>query len=745
MMKTIFIITTREYPIDNTTQFQDISGYYNENNDNYITQQEWGDYFRADAWDQTWVDDKTKNMRVEQPLPIKKGEIEGLVFYVAPCLNKDVVYHNCSNQEYIKKIISAVKKDIKEETYRIILIVHDHDMNDDQPCVHRASGDKMILEDKEVKGCISYQHEPPNNKNVKCKENSETISLEYDIYEAFILHLNDVGGITKDKCDKLNKILFQLDLTQGVEEIKVTDCSEITAKNEELERISNSSLQEDEKSNSNNPDSLKILDYDREINSNEWNYVLGVSFVPVITKLSMPLENLQSNHRYKNVLDSSIWFYAYSNEEELKEIKQQIADNKLRYDLDVAHEYREFYHRMLKNSYTKYSHKEVVSPFLFHSEQELKKKIDKQKQIVNDIKQYKWRILLVDDHVGKTKMKLSSGEESTLTKLDVVKTELEKLFKNIATEKDNKIVIIATEEDTEDIKKNANIYIECVSSIKEAKDKLAEKKYEIVLLDYLLGKKVIDSKTVTINNKEVREYGYELLKGIWYKENEKKFEKARKEELEKLYKEFVFDYKKGPDNRFYFMFISAFTTAVSERLLTEGWHRSEDYWYIGEGACPINTPYLFQYRLLHIMEKRMKDMGLSKMLYVNRNDFEKSYIKTNIIDVIYDDRTSIRQNASNRFNDVLSVLYNYKNLLVDTHNASNPFDSLESTLATDIVMKNAYIGGFLEHLTQLVYLTAFGTVRQWPEMWEEYIFIKSIVGKIDTIEKYIFKLKNNNI
>jgi hypothetical protein len=193
------------------------------------------------------------------------------------------------------------------------------------------------------------------------------------------------------------------------------------------------------------------------------------------------------------------------------------------------------------------------------------------------------------------------------------------------------------------------------------------------------------------------------------------------------------------------MFISAFTTAVSERLLAEGWARREEYWYIGEGACPVNTPYLFQYRLLHIMEKRMKEMGLSKILGINSNDFEKSYIKEKIIDVIYDDRTSIRQNANNRFNEVLSVLYNYKNLLVDTHNASNPFDSPESTLATDIVMKNAYIGGFLEHLTQLVYLTAFGTVRQWPEMWEEYQFLKSVVGRIEVIEKYIFDLKNNSI
>lgn len=391
------------------------------------------------------------------------------------------------------------------------------------------------------------------------------------------------------------------------------------------------------------------------------------------------------------------------------------------YELNVTKEYADINERIFMQSKLMEisGHGKNVSPFLFHSEQKVKEETEKKKELKrrsgiktlkDEILSYKWRILLVDDHA---EIPMRKGEDSsTVAKLDIIEKGLTELFGagTVTREVENS---------------TAKIYIKCVSNIKKAETVLKSKKYEIILLDYLLDQRQEGSG---------REYGYELLKEIYEKENGIKSDNSTD-----------FDYKKGPNNRFYFMFISAFTTAVSERLLAEGWARSEDYWYIGEGACPINTPYLFQYRLLHIMEKRMKDMGLSKILGINKNDFEKSYIKEKIIDVIYDDRTSIRQNANNRFNDVLSVLYNYKNLLVDTHNASNPFDSLESTLATDIVMKNAYIGGFLEHLTQLVYLTAFGTVRQWPEMWEEYIFIKSVVGKIDTIEKYIFKLKNNNI
>lgn len=453
--------------------------------------------------------------------------------------------------------------------------------------------------------------------------------------------------------------------------------------------------------------------YARFMDSSIWNY-----YVPILLKNKYAPRF--SDNRYdfsplKHAILSILNNYTYC-----------ICDKKIYslYQLRVAREYAHLFSRIVNQSFLPdiSGHGKNVSPFLFHSERKSFEdlKNEEHTKVLSKIKEFKWRFLLVDDH--STEKMAVVGGEATLTKLDIVKTELEKLYKNI--KKDNKPVIIASEKDTEDIKKDATIYIECASSIEEAKSKLSRKKYEIILLDYLLGDK----------DGGGREYGYELLKLIYDKENGIDSDDSKD-----------FNYKKGPDNRFFFMFISAFTTAVSERLLTEGWLRSEDYWYIGEGACPINTPYLFQYRLLHIMEKRMKDMGLTDMLGVNNNDFKKSYIKEKIIDVIFDSSTNVRKSANDKFKDVLSLLYSYKNLLLDTHNVSNPFDSPESSLATAIVMKNAYIGGFLEHLTQLVYLTAFGTVRQWPEMWEEYQFIKTIVGEIDSVEKYIFDLKNNNI
>lgn len=476
---------------------------------------------------------------------------------------------------------------------------------------------------------------------------------------------------------------------------------------------------------------------------------------------------------YKNFLDSSIWFYAYDEKEPLDIINQQIEKNRKRYWLNAAKEYRELNNRLLTNAKINGDHGDFVCPFLFHSEQELKKKIVDEESHIKQLLQYKWRILLVDDYSkipmspvwyskdddeedtkeAKKKVQelLNPTNDKLPTKLDIVLEELGDLFGKEAITTDCR-------------NENAKIYIDCASTLEEARRKLGCKKYEIVLLDYLLGNKTGGE----------REYGYELLKGIWYKENKDDIEEERKEELEKLYKEYVFDYKKGPDNRLYFMFISAFTTAVSERLLTEGWLRSEDYWYIGEGACPINTPYLFQYRLLHIMQKRMKDMGLAKWdvkkqddtsdnakkkpfacilktiheTYANKKETEQNEqsIYTELIKEIYSSVGSetIRKKANDKFQDILDLLYHYKSLIKDTHITENIFDSNESVLATYFISKHMDYEGVLEHLTQLVYLTAFGTVRQWPEMWEEYQYIKSVFGTIEEVEKYIVDLKNNS-
>ena len=348
---------------------------------------------------------------------------------------------------------------------------------------------------------------------------------------------------------------------------------------------------------------------------------------------------------------------------------------------------------------------------------------------------YNWRILLVDDHVKR----FMTPEECNITKSDVIKWCLEDVgFKvRISHYNDGKF-----KRGVED-NKEPKVELLCVETIDHAKLALEKYKFDIILLDYLIKVYVKNGRSL---QNGIAEYSYKILKDI--KDAIKKEEASKSNNCSK--------YKLGPHNSIFFMFISAYTTAVNERLLAEGLHKSEEYWHIADGACPTNTPYLFLYNLLHLMKKRLDDMGLEKLTIPNykenKEDFKKCHIKSKIIDEIFisedtarEENTSVRQRANDKFNKVLSLLYHYKNLLKDTHNPGNIFESEESVLATDFIEKNPDLGGFLEHLMQLVYLTAYGTVRQWPEMWEEYQFIKTVVGVQENIEKYILSLKNNNI
>lgn len=229
------------------------------------------------------------------------------------------------------------------------------------------------------------------------------------------------------------------------------------------------------------------------------------------------------------------------------------------------------------------------------------------------------------------------------------------------------------------------------------------------------------------------------------------------EAIKKLIKKLSNDcYKIGPRKRLFFMFISAYSYAVHDRLLAEGLNPSEKYWFISTGACPTNTPQLFLYNLLKLMDKRLEDSGISKLssdaIYKLVNKIYQSKEKD-------PKREFVRKRANTFYQDVLSLQYHYRSILKDVEipfgqNAS-VFDTKGSVLMTNFIQKKINLGGMLEHLTQLVHLTAFGTVRQWPEMWEEYCYFKAMFEKqldevsldhfnslCQNIENYILELKS---
>ena len=516
----------------------------------------------------------------------------------------------------------------------------------------------------------------------------------------------------------------------------------------------------------------------------------NVKYLPIIhiTLDDCYLESLYSNKplpkhisRSFQILDSSIWNKIVPlNEKKINNIKvggseglyktiQEIESNYERglYCLEVAYEYANLNARLTKQAFLSGSHASGVSPFIFHSESALEHLIEDEfsfaenfnntsRSTAERIINHKWRILLIDDKActkltPKIDRKVNKREDDLPwnCKLAIIKDNLKSYFKNYPD-----FYITHTPSDLED---ENGILIEYVENIENAKKALKKKKYDFILIDYLL------------ENNGNNEYGYELLEDIYIYQQVKKFlshynkeniirylEKgitntmaegirryAEKDELlktlyerkkwEELYskieeklKDKSEQYKIGPHNRFFFIFISAYSTAVYERLLAEGLNRSEKYWHIAVGACPTNTPQLFLYNLLKLMEKQLEDSGVDKLSPENIYDVvNKIYGETKA----EEDNNTVRYRANKYYQDVLDLYYLYRKMLKDVQFPSGQetsiFNTTGSVLITNFISENVNLGGLLEHLIQLVHLTAFGTVRQWPEMWEEYIYFKA--------------------
>lgn len=521
---------------------------------------------------------------------------------------------------------------------------------------------------------------------------------------------------------------------------------------------------------------LSQIDLSKKIEQKERFPILHMSAADMLSGDRRIVHNI----RYYKIMDSSIWNYYYSfqdlycdeNKDHLKHIIEEIVNNQLMklYDLNIATEYADLNSRIVLNNYTEPTgHGSDVSPFLFHSEWKMKQEYD---YILNNstIAKYKWRFLLLDD-CAMDSLRTLTGEREVFdaskrrlvasSKLFILKNAIERIKEFHVSwrylDYKNNVWIDSSFINNS----NSNVDIWCVTSIKEAISLLHEYKFDVIFLDYLLGNKSLTKQDFCQKGGEmdneckeeynqyvhssIREYGYHLLK-----------------RLKKLQKDCPTNFR-APLGRQYFIFISAFTTAVDERLRAEGLNRSEKFWYIAEGACPTNTPQLFLFNLLKLMDKRLGDSGILKL--------SSSEIYT-LIDKIYLPKEqdvrgdSVRKRANALYQKVLSLQYHYRNILKDVDiplgQNSNDFDTRGSVLMTNFIQNKINLGGMLEHLTQLVHLTAFGTIRQWPEMWEEYIYFKAqfekqskdggkdsdsvdpdkLKGMFTNIEKYILELKS---
>ena len=475
--------------------------------------------------------------------------------------------------------------------------------------------------------------------------------------------------------------------------------------------------------------------------------------------------------RCRNIIDCSIWnyylpYYLTKDEqpcdaflERLFYIISEISHNTEMkyYSLDVAHEYADFDARRLTQDYVQGDHGKGVAPFLYHSEYRMRSMIQKiisessadYKTISIDsckkklFPKLKWRFLLLDDKCfGSSRSEdqdkgYLKPETSEVSKSTILKDRLAMLGFNVRVIPVKSIDLNKEPEQLElmDViphnETNIDIELVCVKDIDTAKALMKRMEFDIILLDYFL------------NNKDKKEYGHELLSWLNDELGVNNTSDSEHYTLGAKSPGGVRNIKVGPNERYFFMFISAFSSAVTERLRESGLQRSAKRWHIGEGACPTNTPYLFLYQLVMLMKKRIGDSGVDKDINHRIELFLKDIFESE----------NVRLVAQKQFSESLKRLYSYKSIMKDFHLPSRPlynqsdrqtsiFDSEGSVLMTSFIEQNPFYGGILEHLTQLLYLTSFGTVRQWEEMWEEYRFISSILGKtFPKVEAYIKTLK----
>ena len=468
---------------------------------------------------------------------------------------------------------------------------------------------------------------------------------------------------------------------------------------------------------------------------------------PVIVKGTKPLSELSDKRAF--FLDSSIWLRYTTAVDEPYHIP---AEYQRLYKTANAQETREFKARLCKNSYLQSfdgGHYRNVTPFLFHSETEME---GKTQDIIPKLKGYShdrviphWRFLLVDDNAF-------NNETDAVTKIqkcEVISSILRKDFCVVCINEDNSVACSSQKRRCSTCAPDnaqATICIDCVRSIQDAHKKLKERRYDIVLLDYLLG-----------GNTNSREYGTTLLTDL-----KKQYEDINKSScaLPDRIDEYI--QSKGPFGKFWIFFISAFSNAISEEMLSKGMHYNTDYWYIARGACPTTTPELFRYNLYSLLYQQIKNITDVAVVKSGHNPSKVDRRVITLIDLlnhIFADPASTRSLALNNFNSLLHLRAHYDILKKDYYmggkenpDAKNNGSPLVQSLFPDI---EHYSNAFWEHIQHLIYLIAFGNIRQWNEMWDEYIFIKDVLRKAEgkpknednvvrKIEKYIIEIKNAN-
>ena len=227
-------------------------------------------------------------------------------------------------------------------------------------------------------------------------------------------------------------------------------------------------------------------------------------------------------------------------------------------------------------------HAEAVTPFKFHSESFLQKRSRQEKDFLEEPwdntgvsigSECKLKALIVDDqaHEG---YELSTIDDDryqgcTISKKDLILAPLLQVFSgeniDISTPNSDK-----------------NVIEQCLQ-------KIEKRPYDLIFLDYLLGKRV--------GTNGLREYGHEFLLNLL---NDSK--------------DHNFNYKRGFQGRFWIFSISSFPFALPDKLHQLGISNLQNLWHLSYGGDPITTPHLYAYYLFRFIKQKVSTYFLHPVL-----------------------------------------------------------------------------------------------------------------------------------
>lgn len=259
----------------------------------------------------------------------------------------------------------------------------------------------------------------------------------------------------------------------------------------------------------------------------------------------------------------------------------------------------DFQLRMLRQSYIgpfgEGGHSEVVTPFKFHSERHLKKRVEQSEaRFFLDVwdkttlaETLCWRVLAVDDNADEVFSTIDNARYQhrvNVKKQVLLRKPIDDLYRKVVQQQaesedcpkdfDPTAALAALEKKFEVVcpETKKGIVDHCLQA-------LQKQTYDILFLDYLLGERP---------NGAEREYGHEFL-----------LELIHRKEDPALRRDFM--------GRHWIFPISSFPFALPDKLIQLGIGHSLPLWRLSVGGDPVTTPHLYAYYLLRFMKARVAE------------------------------------------------------------------------------------------------------------------------------------------